>query len=558
MNKSCTQCAQQFTVTSEDLAFYDKVSPVIAGKKYQIPAPTLCPECRQQRRLAFRNERKLYHRKCDLCRKEIISTFSPDKSQIVYCPKCFWSDKWNALDYGLSYDFNKDFFTQYRQLQKKVPQISLNVAQNDNSEYTNYAGNNKNCYLLFSGEYNEDVFFADHTIKCKKCFDTDQTFNSELIYDSVNIEKSYNLKYAINCKNSFDSMFIYDCVGCNDCIFCTNLRNKKFHIYNKSYSEEEFQKEKQKILDKIKTWNGLQDARQTFKEMVAGAIHRHGKIINSENSNGDYIFNSKNCQHSFNVTSCRDCKFVSDGFDCTDLYDVDATTEAELSYNCMSVGYKAYNVMFSHHVWWSSNVLYSVLAKSCDNIFGCASIANKSFCILNKLYNKDEYSRLLEKIIRQMQESGQWGSFFPIDMTFYGYNETIANDLYPLSKEHAVELGYKWKEKDKKNQYIGKKLNIPDFADEDSRNIISQILTCDKCSENYRIIEQEFNFYSRFGLTLPRFCSNCRRKERTEYLNSHKFWTRPCANCSAPMQTTYAPDRPETVYCEECYLAAVY
>ncbi|MBU0627024.1 hypothetical protein KKG31_00015 [Patescibacteria group bacterium] len=48
------------------MEFYSKVSPIIAGKKYLIPAPTLCPDCRQQRRISFRNERSLYKRKCDL------------------------------------------------------------------------------------------------------------------------------------------------------------------------------------------------------------------------------------------------------------------------------------------------------------------------------------------------------------------------------------------------------------------------------------------------------------------------------------------------------------
>jgi hypothetical protein len=47
------------------LEFYEKVSPIFKGRKYSIPTPQLCPECREQRRISFRNERKLYKRKCD-------------------------------------------------------------------------------------------------------------------------------------------------------------------------------------------------------------------------------------------------------------------------------------------------------------------------------------------------------------------------------------------------------------------------------------------------------------------------------------------------------------
>lgn len=62
--KVCKHCRASFPITDKDMEFYEKVSPVFAGKKYSIPTPTLCPDCRQQRRLAYRMERKLYKRKC--------------------------------------------------------------------------------------------------------------------------------------------------------------------------------------------------------------------------------------------------------------------------------------------------------------------------------------------------------------------------------------------------------------------------------------------------------------------------------------------------------------
>ena len=53
MLKQCENCQKQFEITSEDLRFYDKVSPVFNGVKYQIPAPTLCPDCRPNRNITF-------------------------------------------------------------------------------------------------------------------------------------------------------------------------------------------------------------------------------------------------------------------------------------------------------------------------------------------------------------------------------------------------------------------------------------------------------------------------------------------------------------------------
>ena len=97
--KICRHCSISFPITDKDLEFYGKVSPTFGGKKYLIPTPTLCPDCRQQRRLSFRNERKLYNRKCDATGKDMVSMHSPDKKNTVYNYDYWWSDSWNPLSY---------------------------------------------------------------------------------------------------------------------------------------------------------------------------------------------------------------------------------------------------------------------------------------------------------------------------------------------------------------------------------------------------------------------------------------------------------------------------
>ena len=181
MQKSCQQCAQPFEVTDEDLKFYDKVSPVYGGKKYQIPAPTLCADCRSKRRLAFYNERKLYNRKCDQCEKEIISVFEPGKKNI-YCSGCWWSDKWESLQYGQSYDPGRSFFDQFGELLDKVPRIALVNNKSENSDYCNHADINKNCYLLFAANYCEDCYYGYFVTNSKNCVDTLWSVESQFCY----------------------------------------------------------------------------------------------------------------------------------------------------------------------------------------------------------------------------------------------------------------------------------------------------------------------------------------------------------------------------------------
>ncbi|KKP36762.1 MAG: hypothetical protein UR28_C0038G0001, partial [Candidatus Peregrinibacteria bacterium GW2011_GWF2_33_10] len=49
-----------------------------------------------------------------------------------------------------------------------------------------------------------------------------------------------------------------------------------------------------------------------------------------------------------------------------------------------------------------------------------------------------------------------------------------------------------------------------------------------------------------------------RHKDRMALRNPRKLWKRNCIKCNAEIQTTYAPERKEIVYCEKCYLESVY
>jgi hypothetical protein len=54
--KTCKVSGQPFPIYQSDVEFYDKISPTFNGKKFAIPTPTLCPEERERRRMAWRNE----------------------------------------------------------------------------------------------------------------------------------------------------------------------------------------------------------------------------------------------------------------------------------------------------------------------------------------------------------------------------------------------------------------------------------------------------------------------------------------------------------------------
>ncbi len=88
--RTCRQCSISFPITDADMEFYVKVSPTFNGKKELIPPPTLCPECRQRRRLVWRNERKLYKRKCNLTGRDILAAHDPTRTHPVYEFHAWW------------------------------------------------------------------------------------------------------------------------------------------------------------------------------------------------------------------------------------------------------------------------------------------------------------------------------------------------------------------------------------------------------------------------------------------------------------------------------------
>jgi len=120
----------------------------------------------------FRNERKLYRRVCDFSGKEIISIYSPDKTYKVYDQKIRWSDQWDPIDYGRDFDFTKSFTEQFDELMHQVPQVSLYVANNENSDYANYATLCKNCYLTNACRDCQDcMYLTSSNSGCKDIID---------------------------------------------------------------------------------------------------------------------------------------------------------------------------------------------------------------------------------------------------------------------------------------------------------------------------------------------------------------------------------------------------
>jgi Zn ribbon nucleic-acid-binding protein len=241
--KTCRQCHDTFPITDKDLKFYENVSPVFGGKKYFVPTPTLCPDCRQQRRLAWRNERKLYKRKCDATGRDIISVFSPDKTYKVYHQDVWASDQWNPMDYGVKFDFERPFFEQFDELMHQVPQQGIMNVNCENSTYAQVV-NGKNCYLMFVGGNAENILYsywmvnAKNSVDCLRCQDIEESYDCIYCYDHC-----FSLTACFESKSSSYCSFCWSIVGCKDCFMSGNIINKQYYFRNVQLSKEQYEME---------------------------------------------------------------------------------------------------------------------------------------------------------------------------------------------------------------------------------------------------------------------------------------------------------------------------
>lgn len=572
-NKTCQSCKKDFTIEAEDFDFYEKI---------QVPPPTLCADCRQQRRYAWRNERTLYRRNCDLCGKSTVTIYSANKPFKVYCVPCWWGDGWDQSSYGRDFDFSRPFFEQFSELQHEVPRMALLTKNSINSEYTNHSGDNKNAYLSFSVFTGENIFYSTWIMEnSRDCMDCGFIANKgERLYNILDSRASYLCQFGMFLKDCTSCYYTYDCHGCNDCFMSSNLRNQSYMFRNEKCTREEYQ-------EKMKAINfGSNEEREKLYEefltlMKESSIHRYVISERNQNTVASLAYDCRNVHESYEVNKCEDSKYIYGGIEnrmCMDIYH--AGYNMELCYEVQGCT-RVSNCQFCHLCYDNMNVSYGDSCQNSQNLFGCVSIKKGEYMIFNKKYSKEEYLELRSKIIAHMKETGEYGEFFPPSIAPVYYNEAQSNLYVPLTKEEVLARGWNWE--DNIPGTFGKGTigieEIPDNIADVSDEMLKKIYTCAECTKNYNIIPDELTFYRREVIPLPRRCPECRYKKRFALRPARRLWERQCmcrevghdhppkdgqANggslsasggegCGNEFKTPYSPERSERVYCESCY-----
>ncbi len=101
----CEGCNRAYRIVPKELAFY---------KRFGLPLPRLCHNCRFRERIKYRNFPKWYGRECECtgqfsknkayqnvskhfhngeaCPNQFMTAYSPERKEIIYCEKCYNSE----------------------------------------------------------------------------------------------------------------------------------------------------------------------------------------------------------------------------------------------------------------------------------------------------------------------------------------------------------------------------------------------------------------------------------------------------------------------------------
>ena len=546
---TCETCTQAFEITAKELSLYERISPRYGNNILHIPPPKHCPGCREQQRMSWRNERNIFIRQCSKSGKKLFSAYTPETEFPVIDNALWWQPENDAKDFAQPIDFSRSISEQMSDLRRVVPRMSnFNYADDRlvNSSYANCAGDLKDCYLVFAAARDEHCMYCTYINDCFSCVDCFFTHGSTNCYEGVDLQRCHSVFYSADSRECSESYFLYDCRNCTHCIGCVGLRNKQYHIFNRPFSREEFERESARLgvaRGKTLTHEAVQQLATRFEKLLGSLPRRATHGESNENCTGDYVSNSKDCFHCFDTVKSRDCMhcaWFDSGKDSADVY---AWGEMELCYNICGGGQDMYGCAFTAMSFACKESFYLDLCVYCKNCIACIGLKNQQYCILNKQYSKAEYEALLPRVVELMISHGEWGEFLPSRDSTYGYNYSIAADYYPLGPTSPGAEKFHWD---------------PYRAPESTAASSDSTLRCAETNRLFRLTTQEQDFYQTNDLPSPRFHPDVRHKQRLNSRNPRRLWNRFCEKCGDGILTSYSPENPLLVYCERCYLEAVY
>ncbi len=396
------------------------------------------------------------------------------------------------------YEYTGNFFGDLASLQKITPLPCVRqYGTYSNSIYSDTNANVENCFLVRCSTWCKNIGYSFVVKKTSDVWNSVKIQNGEgNIYASYSVDNWSNIFYSRCIENSSNIWFSSNLTNCYECILSDNLENKSYVIKNIAYSQEDYLSKKKEILD----------LKSHFPYFCSRVTWTKYKNINSENIEniigGTHILNGRNGIIVWSPIGTRN------------IYDALGTWTLWDYYACADSGVNSEYIYCSVAIVQSSRIFYSQFLENCSFCIGCIWLKNKSYCILNKQYSKEEWEVKVCEIFASMEADGTLGSFFPASMCPFYFNDTLAyliDDTF--TKEEVEAEWYLWRDEPIK-------VDIPEWLEivnsseldrfqgfrEEKWHIDPSILKkgiVDERWNYYRIVKMEYDFLMKHGLPLP-------------------------------------------------------
>ena len=316
------------------------------------------------------------------------------------------------------------YIKKMEELRRSVPRVALVTINCENSPYVSYSGNLKNCHLLSGSEYDEDCYYGFWLYNSESCTDCDYCTKCQLCYDCLDCLECYNVHHSQDLTNCTDCEYCYDCAGCQNCFGCAGLRRKQYMFGNKQLTKEEW---KEKVAE-FKKGKSAGELGEMLEQLKVQHPHLYVHELNNENSIGDYVYDSKNSHECFDVKGMEDCAYCDNTIELKDCMDMsNSYYGSELNYEVMSE-MNLINCNFCVTCFDSNDLDHCELVYNSHDCFGCFTLNHAEYCIFNKQYSKEEYFKEVERIKKEMIESGEYMKF---PCSTYPYEDSNAAMHWP-------------------------------------------------------------------------------------------------------------------------------
>ncbi len=550
--RTCVYTGESFPVFEKEKHILDELDQ---------PLPNMSPSMRWRNVYMMRNERHLYKRVCDLTGKNMLSVFPPEYPGKVFHSHEYSSDVWSPFDYGIDIDFWSDLKWQIQDFFDTVPRRALNIVVGrdmENCDYSNYGFSSKDCYMCQTPALAEKCYYSYVAFQSVYNFDTYWNEKCEISYESIYCIESYATFYCQNVEDSRDCWFCYDLIWCKNCIGCVWLNGKQYYILNEGVSEKQYNEKLEQILS---SHESIIEFQKQFEDLKTSIPKKALKNKLSENVYGNVLRYSKNLINNFVIADLQDSIHVTyAGMESHHLLSGDnGGMNSSYIYNSIWFANSTQWAYISFGGWNRSYYLHD--CNDCNDCIFCIWLNNQQYCIFNKQYSQEAYEKLLPKIIEQMTSDGEWGEFPPSNISVFGYNESTAQEYFLLDKSQATQQWFLWSDYTMPMPDVEKTIpadKIPDSIADIPDDILNWAIKCELTGQPFKITSQELEFYRKHNLPIPRRHPDQRHIDRMALRNPRRLHERDCDKCWVKLQSTYAPDREETVYCEECYNKEIY